>query len=200
MENIQIGTYGWQHREWSEGFYPSDLPAEWQLDYFTNAFRVVLVPVAAWLTWSESDLESIAESLESRFSMFFAIQGNLNQIETTQLNKVVSYLNESAKGVVVWSDEAFSYTDVAGLPVTLISQNTTLPGWFWQYNGLQISGSPLGYIANLPENGREQAAILKAFSVSLPADVDGAPLIVGGDLIDMTQVINLKMVSELLGL
>ncbi|GKT12488.1 MAG: hypothetical protein ISEC1_P1466 [Thiomicrorhabdus sp.] len=200
LENIQIGTYGWQHSNWSEVFYPSDLPAEWQLDYFANAFRVVLVPMSDWLAWSESDLDEIVESIENEFSMFFAVQGDLNQTQITHLKKIVSCVGASTKGVVIWSDKAFSNTRIAGLPVTLISQNFTLPGWSWQYNGLHMSGSPLGYLAELPEDGREQAAILRDFAAFLPVKVAGAPLVVGGDSVDMAQVINLKTVSELLGL
>jgi len=50
---LQVGTNGWEHDEWLGVFYPDDLPESWRLDYFSNAFNVVLVPQQAWLSWSQ---------------------------------------------------------------------------------------------------------------------------------------------------
>ncbi len=41
---VLIGACGWEHRGWNGGFYPEDLPADWRLGYYANAFRVVLIP------------------------------------------------------------------------------------------------------------------------------------------------------------
>ena len=43
-----IGACGWQHPRWLEEFYPEDLPAEWQLGYYGNEYRVVLIPAEYW--------------------------------------------------------------------------------------------------------------------------------------------------------
>ncbi|MGD8514629.1 MAG: hypothetical protein PVF52_03375, partial [Granulosicoccaceae bacterium] len=34
---------GWLHPGWEQGYYPDDMPAEWQLGYYANEFRAVLV-------------------------------------------------------------------------------------------------------------------------------------------------------------
>ena len=46
--SLNIGAYGWKHENWSGGFYPDDLPQDWQLTYSSNAFNCVLVPVEYW--------------------------------------------------------------------------------------------------------------------------------------------------------
>lgn len=45
---VLIGAYGWQHPGWQGDFYPPDLPLEWQLGFYGNEFRVVLVPPHDW--------------------------------------------------------------------------------------------------------------------------------------------------------
>ncbi len=45
---ILIGAHGWLHTAWQGGFYPDDLPEDWQLGYYSNEFPVVLMPAAYW--------------------------------------------------------------------------------------------------------------------------------------------------------
>lgn len=41
---MRIAAYGWDHPGWEGGFYPADLPEEWRLAYYANAFPAVVVP------------------------------------------------------------------------------------------------------------------------------------------------------------
>jgi len=200
LENLQIGTYGWQHDSWLGSFYPEDLPEEWQLDYFSNAFRVVLVPQSEWLSWSTERLQNVMESVEGDFEFYFAVQDTLNADELELLKLVVSILGKRASGVVVWSEVAFTDLTIQSLPVTLISSQHCLSGWKWQAEGMWMSGNPLGFVSELSTDGKTQAALLGTFMASLPIDEkQGAPFIVGGAKVDMQQVANLKIVGELLG-
>ena len=71
QHELLIGTCGWQHAAWKGGFYPDDLPAEWQLTYYSNEFRVVLVPrvyreacsdcAAQWLEDSGESMQFVCE-------------------------------------------------------------------------------------------------------------------------------------------
>ncbi len=45
---ILIGTYGWQYPEWSQVFYPDDLPNDWQLAYYGNEYPLVVIPAEYW--------------------------------------------------------------------------------------------------------------------------------------------------------
>lgn len=204
MENLQIGTFGWNREEWLGAFYPEGLPEDWRLDYFSNAFRVVLVPFSEWLAWEKEELETFIDAVEGDFYFYFAVTKSLNPQQLTQLQSIATAFGDGAAGVVVWSEEAFTQTELATLPVTLISERYKLSGWAWHYNGLWISGNPLGYVSELVEDGAVQAALLKSFvtswsEASFDRDIVGAPFIVGGDKIDMQRVTNLKVVGEFLG-
>lgn len=45
---LDFVTLGWDLPGWPGDFYPSDLPAQWRLTYFSNAFGAVLVPAELW--------------------------------------------------------------------------------------------------------------------------------------------------------
>lgn len=54
--SIDVVPRGWLGLADANSFYPDDLPPEWQLTYFANAFSAVLLPPEAWLPRSESEL------------------------------------------------------------------------------------------------------------------------------------------------
>lgn len=52
---VLIGACGWKHRAWIDEFYDEDLPADWQLGFYSNEFPVVYVPADHWLDVDELD-------------------------------------------------------------------------------------------------------------------------------------------------
>ncbi len=204
LENLQIGIYDWQRTDLVGQFYPEDLPSDWLLDYYSNAFRVVLVPQSEWIAWESGDLDAIIEAVEAPFYFYFVVEEYFTAEDLSQLLQIVETLGTQACGVVVWSEKPFEHPKIVGLPVTLISTQYKLPGWAWQNQGFWMSGEPLAYLPNLTGDAKEQVIILKAFMQSL-LESDcvkkelAAPCIVGGDIIDMVQVMNLKVLSEFLG-
>jgi hypothetical protein len=44
----RIAPLGWSGLSDADTFYPDDLPGDWQLTYFANAFGAVLLPVEQW--------------------------------------------------------------------------------------------------------------------------------------------------------
>lgn len=212
MENLQVGLLGWQWNHLSGPFYPEDLPQDWQLDYYSNAFRVVLVPQQEWTAWDQEVLEAVIESVESPFCFYFAIDSveesltpeSLSRLEAS-LKRIVATLKDQACGVVLWSETPFSeHACIGGLPVTLISKTQVLPGWSWQNQQTRISGEPLAYVSELTTDAKAQVALLKAFRQSLvesgrTGEELAAPFIIDGAKADMVQVANLKVLAEFLG-
>ena len=76
-KNLNIGAYGWKHAEWSGGFYPDDLPRDWQLTYYSNAFNCVLVPVEYWCEADTPDCEDWLESVHDDFRFHIACDQRL---------------------------------------------------------------------------------------------------------------------------
>jgi hypothetical protein len=62
---VLIGAEGWQHAQWQGGFYPEDLPTDWQLAYYSNEFAVALIPAAYWPQGPVAVTSWVAESSET---------------------------------------------------------------------------------------------------------------------------------------
>lgn len=45
---FSLAAAGWDHDRWQGVIYPDDLPSDWRLAYYANAFDAVLVPAAQW--------------------------------------------------------------------------------------------------------------------------------------------------------
>jgi len=207
---LQIGTCGWEHKDWLGSFYPDDLPESWRLDYFSNALNVVLVPQRVWLSWSQTKITEILESVEGGFGFYLALQNELeggvkNKKTVLQLQAILSALGTNVLGFVVWSEQVFTLSTFLQRPVTLISTQHRLSGWAWLKEGVWLSGNPLGFISTLPKEGRDLAKLLTEFVGSLSSlkleksDIIPVAFIVGGESVDMQQVANLKTIAELLG-
>lgn len=203
MDNLQIGTFGWQMPEGQGDFYPDDMPVEWQLDYYSNLFRVVLVAESQWLSWDDDAMEDCVDAVEGDFGFYLGIEGQLTAAKQKQIDAIQQAFGDLLQGLVLFSEDsqvqAVSDVDSNGIPLTLISKNFALPGWQVEINRLQISGNPLGYCDDLPADGKQQAALLKNFMQAMPKNSAGAAFFIGGDSINMNHVTNLKVVGEFLG-
>ncbi|MBN2866444.1 MAG: hypothetical protein JXK16_10600 [Thiotrichales bacterium] len=202
MDNLQIGTFGWQVPEGQGDFYPDDMPPEWQLDYYSNLFRVVLVPEEQWLQWDKEAIEACIDAVEGEFGFYLGVNHLLSKAKEAQLLVIKDAFGSLLKGVVIFSDAPIAdlpQTAVQNVPVTLVSKVEALAGWQIEINGLKISGQPMGFCADLPADGKQQAAMLKNFMQSMPDNSAGAAFFIGGDSINMKLVSNLKVVGEFLG-
>jgi len=207
LENLQIGTYGWQYDAWRDNFYPEDLPTEWMLDFYANSYRSVLVPESIWLAWSEDDIDNTCDAVEGAFCFYFEVLAASNREHhkiTKQLKQIVEVFEERACGVVVFTEDSVDVDLYAPLPVTLVSATQKLTGWQWSGNQatdnpLICSGAVCGVLLTLDTEPRSQTALLQSFMNSLPQDMVGATLLIKESDIDMKQIFNLKTIGEFLG-
>lgn len=210
MVELQIGTYGWRHEDWLGTFYPDDLPEVWQLDYLSNVCRVVLVPQAEWQAWTPQAVQEISDSIGEGFEIYLALHNDLNggveSVQTiAQLTQIISVLECSVAGFVIWSESPFTQLTLLQLPITLLSSRYALPGWQWRREGEWLSGHPLGFVDSLPSDGKKKVTLLTSFIESLPSklieqtEIKEVSFIVGGENVVVQQVLDLKTISELLG-
>ena len=202
MENIQVGTFGWQHEKWNGSFYPEDMPEDWQLDFYANTYRVVLVPEKQWCSWSSDEIAETVEAVEGEFSFFFELVSIEDETTVQALEVIAKEFGELAAGIVVFGDDVENVSNtIANLPVTMVSSSAVLEtdlNWQWQTDNWMCSGNPCGVLKTLISDAKQQTALLKSFMQSLPDDYEGAALIVYED-VDMQQLNNLKVIGELLG-
>lgn len=199
MENLQVGAYGWSYDSWIGGFYPEDIPEEWQLDFYSNAYRVVLVPETVWLSWREDGLEDFLDAVEGDFSFFFEVNDEITDAKQLQLNRIVAVFERCAKGVVMFSEQDNIATEYCSLPVTLVSKSKSLGTWRWGQVDYVCSGEPCGVVFELSTEAKLQTELLKSFMNSLPVNTEGAALLVRNEELDMAQLYNLKTIGEFLG-
>jgi hypothetical protein len=186
------------HPDWQGAFYPADMPEEWQLDYYSNALHVVLVPEVEWLAWDEESAAEYADTV-GEFWFYLAVEGIWDEAKRQQLRMVKQIFGVLLGGVVVFSENWLPDEILEGVRVSLVSSKQQLAGWSWQVEGRILSGTPFGYIEVLSNDGKAQANLLKEFMHSLPKNLLGAPFFIGGESINMAQVSNLKIVGEISG-
>jgi len=71
--SIDVVPQGWWALADADSFYPDDLPREWQLTYFANAFPAVLVPGPAWLQRPETELADWRADVHPRFRFYLGL-------------------------------------------------------------------------------------------------------------------------------
>ncbi|MCW8976483.1 MAG: hypothetical protein OQL10_12250 [Sedimenticola sp.] len=100
-----IGSMGWDHPEWCEQFYPDDLPSEWRLTYYANAFPQVLLPAADWMSGDSELFRSWYADVSDTFRFILDVTGieAADSQVLIQLQCCVSALGERLAGVVSWS-------------------------------------------------------------------------------------------------
>lgn len=219
LDNLQIGSLGWDYDHWAGGFYPEDMPEEWRLDYYANTFRVVLVEQACWSKWSEDDIEEVIDAVEGEFGFYFEVK---DKTALSKLQLIKQQLTSLAIGVVLFSSSEFDspdfdLQDFDGFSVTLVIDSTQgvdlkvsgkvseeldafiKSSWSWQNAGLEFCGEPLGVLEKIPEDPKEQRLLLESFMASLPQPYSGAPLFVVDQQVKIKQLQDLKTIGEFLG-
>jgi len=207
VENLQIGTYGWQYEAWRDVFYPEDLPEDWMLDYYGNAYRVVMVSEQSWLDWNEEDIKDVIEAVEGEFGFYLEVVDTLGSAKLEQLKKIKNAFSEALEAgesqayiaLVFFSEGSEAVEEKIDLPATLVSKSQALDGWQWKIQDKICSGSPCGVVYNLTTDAKQQTALLQDFMKSLPTGLGGAPFLLHDKNLDINKVYTLKTIGEFLG-
>lgn len=68
--NLYLAARHWNHEAWSGGFFPADMPEDWRLAYYRNAFQAVVIPRETWDGASEQDAGGWSEDAGEGFAFF----------------------------------------------------------------------------------------------------------------------------------
>lgn len=66
---------GWEPGAGDRTFYPDDLPSDWQLGYFANEFRGVLLSAATWQAAGEGAARTWVNDTPDRFRFYLEADG-----------------------------------------------------------------------------------------------------------------------------
>lgn len=77
---------GWQHPAWLSSFYPEDMPQEWQLAYYSNEFRSVVLPSEEFCSAKPAQVELWVNECGEGFRFIVELDGQ--QDLATQIVKL----------------------------------------------------------------------------------------------------------------
>lgn len=87
---LLIGAFGWRHAAWQGDYYPEDLPAEWQLGYYSNEFPLTVVTDR-----ERADEHELIEELEAcREDMLILLAVAVGAQPTAELEAAVALLQK----------------------------------------------------------------------------------------------------------
>lgn len=188
VKNLTVGAFGWQHSAWQDTYYPEDLPEDWQLDFYSHHFNVVLVPESEWEQASEGDIEQWTEDVSEGFEFLFAVsQASINEAVIKQLGLVKQITAQYFAGIVVTpSQDKFSESDVRLLntlsPVYIDDTGASASGLLscWR-QGAPVENAVTGFISlKKTDTLRDVRACIEAF-LAQGADQQKTYLIFEGD-------------------
>ena len=101
--DIIVAAHGWSHPGWGENFYPADLPEDWQLSFYSNEFRAVVVPASEWSSEDPLEMERWAEDVSEDFVFYLEVVSL--QTDWAKLAEAVKPLGEHLGGILLRPDE-----------------------------------------------------------------------------------------------
>lgn len=69
-ERLLLGWRGWPHAEWLQGYFPEDLPEDWQLAYFSNDADALYLAEEQWQALDVDEVEEVLEDLPAHFRFY----------------------------------------------------------------------------------------------------------------------------------
>lgn len=178
---INLGAFGWQHAHWLNGFYPEDLPEDWQLMYYSNEFSTVLVPASYWQTNSLSDCAEWIDNVHEDFRFFVECHVDmLAHLSMQTFSEVLQVLQPQLSALVFLDDKQQMSVQAKNDFIRLIDQSgvdvySTGP-WFDSDESVSVSGiwrnpaskaSNFAFIENDLTDLRAARGLIEQFIASL---------------------------------
>lgn len=160
-ENIHLACRGWQHPLWQGSFYPDDLPADWQLSYYSNEFDAVIIPDDYWSADTLQQELDWCEQVPPGFRFYAEWPATLDAVEVPQFCSQLEAMANNLVGVLFTEDAAM---------LALQQRLPNLPCFgaqhIWLPDSLaaQPSAAPLAVLARPWRDLRELRRWLEAFA------------------------------------
>jgi len=153
-EPLMVGTRGWEHAAWTNGFYPPELPDDWRFCYYSNSLRSVLVPQATCNTITSLDADQWANDSDPEFRFVLEIPASLSQpLSHAHRDRALESFLESMAPIV---------PRTAGLLLRLAPDTPVFIDWFEHLLNRLAEIAPL--CVDLPEHEWRDPEPLEALS------------------------------------
>jgi hypothetical protein len=117
---MDIGAWDWTSEAFADALYPSDLPEEWRIGFYSGLFRCVVLPAALWCEASAEDWEEWLDEVPENFG-FYLEQG---EAEAAEVAAAAAKLGDLLHGVLLAAP-----LDVAATEDALLALPEVLKLW-----------------------------------------------------------------------
>jgi hypothetical protein len=114
QSEIIVAARGWSYPSWHGTFYPDDLPEDWQLSYYGNEFRAVVVSASEWVSLDTVEIERWVEDVSEEFLFYLEVENPLTEWE--QVAEIIKPLGGQLGGFLLRPAEV-------GADLAIISPN-----------------------------------------------------------------------------
>jgi hypothetical protein len=178
---LEIGSFGWLHDGWLDKFYPDELPEDWQLSYYANEFRFVVIPCDQWIQAERDEMEQWLEDVHDNFHFMVELNHAALVDGRAQLDTLLGVLSGRVCGFIYrdtadalaedvsllksFNQTAMVHVDVPGNENReRILQQDLLPCWR-DGEADAGKGARLGFVPHSDElsNQRELRKIMQSF-------------------------------------
>jgi hypothetical protein len=135
--DIIVAARGWAHPAWCDGFYPDDLPEDWQLAYYSNEFRAVLVPATEFANVDPLEVERWVGDASEDFEFYLEVTDLF--IDWAKFAQAVKPLGEQLKGILLRPVKVD--TDLAMIAASLDAATALAPVCVLLPDGVKINDS-----------------------------------------------------------
>jgi hypothetical protein len=193
LAEVVVGACGWEHAPWLETYYPDDLPAEWQLDYYANEFGCVVLPPEKWLAADEETIQAWVDEVAEDFLFFLELPAR-----AADLNASVNAFAGRCAGVIMPSRQSDDWSAVPGNIPLLCSEDT---GQLRRYHPVGQAETVLAWLAAGPGERIELPILREQIETALKgvAATSRLAFIIGKETPAMENLQNAKVLAELLG-
>lgn len=149
--SLTLAAYGWSPANWSQVFYPDDLPPDWRLAYYANEFKRVLLPASGWVSPVAQAASWVAE-VGQDFSFYLELTPGL--------------VHSGHWGQVQEAVEHHLGAQLAGLLVEADAMPRLPPDWQERFAVHRLE--PGQWLAGMPAGAEAQVGILRAAQALSP--------------------------------
>ena len=164
---ISVGGWDWAGPQFQNGFYPPDLPEDWQLPFYANEYAQVLLPQERWLAAARDDWQEWQSEVSHQFAFYLQLV-RPEDVDAEALARAQAILGPQLAGLVQCAGEPVLAG--SGLPVWSIDAPEASQR-LWTAGSGALSCGPVGLLKQADFSDlRALRAQIEAFAGACESD------------------------------
>lgn len=97
------GARGWEHSQWQDNYYPTEIPKDWHLRYYIKDFQTALAPVALWNEATIEEIEEFCSDVNEDYPLVFE---QIGDNESCDLEKQ-QLVEKIAPNIIIFKEDGW---------------------------------------------------------------------------------------------